>query len=256
MRSLDTPCKPTSSSDEIQYKRFKVTMRQIIAMGGGGFSMEPDNLALDRYVLAQAAKPNPKICFLPTASGDADGYILNFYKAFTTLSCTPSFLSLFRLPSADLEGFILEKDILYVGGGNTRSMLALWREWGLDQLLFKAYQAGVILAGVSAGANCWFDDCTTDALPGELQVLPCLGYLKGSFCPHYDSEPKRRPTFQGMVQQGLLREGLAADDGAAVHFIDEQLTHLVSSRPTAKVYQVLRFQTGVQETALGTRYLG
>jgi dipeptidase E len=231
-------------------------MRQIIAMGGGGFSMEPDNLALDRYVLAQAPKTNPKICFLPTASGDAESYILNFYKAFTTLNCTPSFLSLFQLPTADLEGFILEKDILYVGGGNTRSMLALWREWGLDKILFKAYQAGVILAGVSAGANCWFEDCITDSLPGELQALACLGYLKGSFSPHYDAQPKRRPAYQRMIQEGLLRGGLAADDGAAVHFIDEQLIYQVCSRPNAKAYRVQRTPEGIREEALDTRFLG
>lgn len=233
-------------------------MRQIIAMGGGGFSfsMEPHNLALDRYVLSQAKRPNPKICFLPTASGDADGYVLNFYKAFTTLNCVPSFLSLFRLPTADLESFLLEKDIIYVGGGNTRSMLALWREWGLDKHLFKAYQAGVILAGLSAGANCWFESCSTDALPGELQALSGLGYLKGSFCPHYDSEPKRRPSFQAMVQKGLLTDGLAADDGVGVHFIDEQLSRVVSSRPEAKAYRVVRSRSGVQEEALDTQYIG
>ena len=231
-------------------------MRQIIAIGGGGFSMEPDNLALDRYILAQAHKSEPRICFLPTASGDADGYILNFYKAFTTLNCLPSFLSLFRLPTADLEGFILEKDILYVGGGNTRSMLALWREWGLDTLLFKAYQAGVILAGLSAGANCWFEDCSTDALPGDLQVLACLGYLKGSFCPHYNSEPERRPSYQGMIRKGLLRKGIAADDGAAAHFIDEKIIQVVSSRPEAKVYRVSRLRGDVREEAIEPLYVG
>ena len=230
-------------------------MRQIIAMGGGGFSMEPDNLALDRYILDQAQKTRPKICFLPTASGDAEGYILNFYKAFTTLNCLPSFLSLFQLPTADLEGFLLEKDILYVGGGNTRSMLALWREWGLDQILFKAYQAGVILAGLSAGANCWFEDCSTDSLPGELRVLAGLGYLPGSFCPHYDSEPERRPSYQGMIRKELLREGLAAEDGAAAHFIDEKLARLVSSRPTARVYRVFRLDGEVQEEVLDTQYI-
>ena len=108
-------------------------------MGGGGFSMEPDNLALDRYILEQSNKPAPSVCFLPTASGDADGYIVNFYSAFAKLECKPSHLSLFRLPTADLESFILEQDIIYVGGGNTRSMLALWDEWGLDKILHKEF---------------------------------------------------------------------------------------------------------------------
>lgn len=230
-------------------------MHQIIALGGGGFSMEPDNLSLDRYILDQANKPSPKICFLPTASGDADGYILNFYKAFATLNCQPSYLSLFQLPTKDLEGYLLEKDILYVGGGNTRSMLALWREWELDKILLKAYRAGVILAGISAGANCWFEQCSTDAVPGDLQVLSCLGYLKGSFCPHYDSEKDRRPSFQRMIQNGLLGEGLAADDGAAAHYIDEQLSNAISSRPDARVYRVFRFDGDVREETLPTQYL-
>jgi len=111
--------------------------------------MERDNLALDRYILKQSPKPNPKICYLPTASGDLEADILRFYEAFSTLECRPSYLSLFRLPTADLEGFILDKDIVYVGGGNTRSMLALWREWGLDGFLRKAYENGVIGAGRS-----------------------------------------------------------------------------------------------------------
>jgi dipeptidase E len=231
-------------------------MRQIIAMGGGGFSMEPENLALDRYILDQAPKKQPKVCFLPTASGDADGYILNFYKAFSTLDCQPSFLSLFRLPTADLEEYLLEKDIVYVGGGNTRSMLSLWREWGLDKLLFKAYQAGTVLAGISAGANCWFEDCSTDALPGQLQPLTCLGYLKGSFCPHYSSEPERRPSYQGMIYNRLLQEGIAADDGAAVHFVDEKMSRAVSSRPEAKAYRVLRRNDAAFEEPLDIHYLG
>lgn len=230
-------------------------MRQIIAMGGGGFSMEPDNLALDRYVLQQTHKADPRVCFLPTASGDSDSYILNFYKSFSTLPCQTNYLSLFRPPTADLEGFIMEQDVIYVGGGSTRSLMALWREFGLDTFLHKAYQAGTVLAGISAGANCWFEDCSTDSLPGEFQVLACLGFLKGSFCPHYDGEAERRPSYQRLIGQGALKGGLAADDGAAVHFIDEELIRVVSSRPDARAYQVIRINDQVQEEALGTEFL-
>ena len=230
-------------------------MRQIIAMGGGGFSMEPENLALDRYVIEQTHKPNPKVCFVPTASGDADNYILNFYKSFSTLPCQPNYFSIFRPPSADIEGFILDQDVIYVGGGSTRSLMALWREFGLDTFLHKAYQAGTVLAGISAGANCWFEDCSTDSLPGEFQVLACLGFLKGSFCPHYDGESERRPSYQRLIGQGALKGGLAADDGAAVHFIDEELIRVVSSRPDARAYQVIRINDQVQEEALGTEFL-
>lgn len=230
-------------------------MRQIIAMGGGGFSMEPENLALDRYILEQTHKSSPKVCFVPTASGDADSYILNFYKSFSTLPCQPNYFSIFRPPSADIEGFLLEQDVIYVGGGSTRSLMALWREFGLDKYLLKACEAGTVLAGISAGANCWFEDCSTDSLPGEFQALSCLGYLKGSFCPHYDGEATRRPSYHKLIEQGLLKGGLAADDGAALHFIDEELVRVVSSRPNARAYRVKRDQDQVQEEALKTIYL-
>ncbi len=230
--------------------------RQIIAMGGGGFSMEPDNLALDRYVLAQVGnKARPKVCFIPTASGEAQEYILNFYKAFTSLGCEPTYLSLFRLPTADLEGYLLEKDVIYVGGGNTRSMIALWREWGLDLILRKAWEQGVVMAGISAGANCWFEQCSTDSVPGELRVLPCLGFAAGSFCPHYDGEAQRRPSLHKMVVEDRIMAGYAADDGAAVRLVDGQLADAVSSRPQAKVYRVEKQGNAVVETPLATRYL-
>jgi dipeptidase E len=213
-------------------------MRQIIAMGGGGFSMEPGNLALDRYILSCAAKDSPRVCFVPTASGDADGNTLNFYKAFSTLSCVPSYLSLFNLPSADLECYVMDKDVIYVGGGNTRSLLALWREWGLDGIFRRAYEAGVVLAGISAGANCWFEQCTTDSIPGQISVLNCTGLLPGSFTPHYDGEAERRPALSRLLLDNKILPGLAADNSAAAHFIDGALVKAVSSRPGAQVYRV------------------
>jgi dipeptidase E len=213
------------------------------------------NLALDRYVLAQAGKTRPKVCFVPTASGDAELYAFHFFEAFTQLDSQPSYLSLFRLPTADLEDFILEKDAIYVGGGNTRSMLALWREWELDGILRKAYESGVVLAGISAGANCWFEECLTDSLPGQIRVLPGLGLLPGSFCPHFDSQKERRPAFHTFLAQGRVRPGLAADDGAAVHYVDEEIAGCVSSRPEAKVYRLWLAGDQVYEEALETRYL-
>jgi dipeptidase E len=228
----------------------------IIAIGGGGFSMEPDNPAIDRYIISQTGKTNPSVCFLATASGDADGYILRFYKAFVELGCQLSSLSLFRLHTADLEGFLLDQDVIYVGGGNTRSMLAVWREWGLDAILHRAYDAGVVLTGTSAGANCWFEACVTDAVPGSLQVLPCLGFLPGSFCPHYDSEPSRRPALHEMLQRGSIQPCVAVEDGAAVHYIDGVLAHAVVSRPDAQVFQVTNRDGRVVEQSFPTRSLG
>ncbi len=225
-------------------------MRQIIAMGGGGFTMEPDNLALDRYVLSCAGKSTPKICFVPTASGDADSYVLNFYKAFSTLACVPSYLSLFNLPSADLEGFVMDHDVIYVGGGNTRSMLALWHEWGLDGIFRRAYEAGVVLAGISAGANCWFDQCTTGAVPGQINVLSCLGLLPGSFTPHFDGEAERRLALSHLLLEKKILPGLAADNSAAVHFIDGILHRAICSRQGAQVYRLGVSQGEVTEERL------
>lgn len=230
-------------------------MHQIIAMGGGGFSMEPDNLALDQYILTQANTNHPKVCFVPTASADAESYILQFYKAFTQLDCQPSYLSLFKLPTANLESFILEKDVIYVGGGNTRSLLAVWREWNLDKIFRKAYKSGIVLAGISAGANCWFEQCTTDSVPGKLSVLDCLGLLSGSFCPHYDGEPERQPSFHQFIKEGQILPGFAADNSAAIHFVNGQPLHAISSQPTAKAYRVSLVDKQVVEETLNMTYL-
>jgi peptidase E len=231
-------------------------MKQIIALGGGGFSMEPDNLALDRYIIAQTGKSNPKICFIPTASAESADYIVNFYAAFNKLGCHATHLSLFRLPQADLEGFIMEQDAIYVGGGNTRSMLALWRAWKLDEILRKAWGEGVLLAGISAGAICWFEQGVTDSMPGELGTLDCLGFLRGSCCPHYDGEENRRPEFQRLLSEGKIHPGYALDDGVALHYRAEKPEKIVSSRPTAQAYRLEIVAGEVQERVLEAHFLG
>ncbi|MBD8067851.1 peptidase E [Bacillus sp. PS06] len=229
-------------------------MKQIIALGGGGFSMEPENPLLDTYILSQSSKSNPQVCFVPTASGDSENYINRFYQFFQNQECQPSHLSLFKPPTKDLESFILEKDIIYVGGGNTKNLLALWKEWGLDSILRKAWEQGVILAGISAGSICWFEEGVTDSFGGGLEPLDCLGFLKGSNCPHYDGESDRRPTYQQLVASQKIKQGLAADDGVAIHFINQEIKKIVSSRPNAKAYQVF-FEGKVIEKELETVYL-
>ncbi|MBD2306287.1 peptidase E [Chroococcidiopsis sp. FACHB-1243] len=231
-------------------------MRQIFAMGGGGFSMEPENLLLDKYILELSKKEKPKVCFLPTASGDSDKYIVRFYSTYINLTCQPSHLSLFLPPTADLESFILDQDIIYVGGGNTKSLIALWREWELDKILQAAWENGVILTGLSAGSICWFEQGITDSIPGQLTVLQCLGLLKGSNCPHYDGEPERRPAYHRLLSQGLVNPGYAADDGVGFHFVDNKLEKIVSSRPFAKAYQLDKIDGTVTETVLEPIYLG
>ncbi|MCM3781525.1 peptidase E [Neobacillus mesonae] len=232
-------------------------MKQIIAMGGGGFSMEPDNLLLDQYILQQANKKTPKVCFVPTASGDADNYVDRFYEAFKKHHCVPAHLSLFDANFRDLESFVLEQDIIYVGGGNTRNMLVLWKEWGLDHILYKAYERGTILTGLSAGSLCWFEEGLTDPIHAPMYKLDCLGFLNGSHCPHYDGEEKRRPGYHSLISEGAMKPGYGVDDGAALHFVDGKLHHSVSSRPIAKAYFVTKNeQNQVMEKTIDAVYLG
>lgn len=220
--------------------------RQIIALGGGGFSMEPENPTLDRYVLAQARSTSPSVVFIPTASGDADPYVERFYTAFSGLPCRPSHLSLFRR-TPDLRSSLLTQDVIYVGGGNTKSMLGVWREWELPEILREAWSSGVVLAGVSAGAICWFEQGLTDSFDGDLRPLQCLGFLAGSCCPHYDGDAARRPTYHQLVRRGELLPGFAIDDGVALHFVGDGLHRVVASRPGVHAYRVRASNGAVQE---------
>lgn len=230
-------------------------MRQIIALGGGGFSMEPDNPLLDLYILKQVRKTKPQICFIPTASGDSDNYISRYYNFFNQQNCIPSHLSLFEPPTRDLESFILEKDIVYVGGGNTKNLLALWKEWGLDDILRKAWNQGVILAGLSAGSICWFEEGVTDSFGDGLEPIKCLGFLKGSNCPHYDGEIERKPAYHKLIESKKIQSGVATDDGVAIHYKEQGISKIVSSRPNAKAYRVT-FEKEVIEIELQTEFLG
>jgi peptidase E len=211
-------------------------MKQIIAMGGGGFSMEPDNLALDRYVIEQTRKQQPRVCFIPTASGDARDYIERFESAFRSLGCDPFSLSVFNGPVGSWRDYLLSHDAIYVGGGNTRNLLTLWRDWGLDEIMREAWERGIVLAGVSAGSICWFEEGVTDSVPGELSRLRCLGFVKGSNCPHYDGEIERRPSYHRLLRERQISPGFACDDGVALHFIDDTLHSVISSRPEACAY--------------------
>ena len=144
------------------------------------------------YIVNQSSQDKPSICFIPTATGDDKGYIENFYKAFDSLKCQTSHIDFFKR-TIDLEQHIPKQDIIFVGGGNTKSMLAVWKDWGLDELLRNAYESGTVMSGVSAGAICWFEKGITDSWAYDLEVMDCLGFVNGICCPHYDEEPARRP---------------------------------------------------------------
>ena len=138
------------------------------------------------------------------------------------MGCQPSHLSFFeRTP--DLRSFLLNQDIIYVGGGNTKSMLAVWREWGLPEVLREAWSTGVVLAGTSAGGMCWFEEAITDSFGDGYRAIPCLGFLPGSCCPHFDTEAERRPAFHDLLLKGEIKPGIALDDAAAAHFVGDEL---------------------------------
>jgi peptidase E len=222
--------------------------QQIIAMGGGGFTAEPGS-PLERYVLVQTRKANPSVCFLATATGDAPTYVAKFYEVFAKLRCRPSHVPLFeRTP--DLRKALLSQDVIYVGGGNTKSMLAVWREWRLPEILRGAWNSGTILAGISAGAICWFQSGVTDSWAEELMPLRCLGWLPGACCPHYDGEAERRPAVRRFVDKKLVPEILALDDRAAAHFVGRKLLRVVCSRPKAGAYRVRKEKGKVIEVPL------
>ena len=238
-----------------------MTERIVVAMGGGGFTMEPDNPLLDDHILnlARAARGRrrPRICFMPTASGDSLAYIAEFYAAFARRT-DADHLALFNRTVDDIEGLLLHQDVVYVGGGNTENMLAVWRVHGVDRALRRAWEAGVVMAGLSAGSLCWFEAGTTDSFGVGLAVLSGgLGLLPGSHAPHYDGEATRRGHFQRLIAEGVLPAGHAADDGAALIFHGTELAEVVTSRPDARGYRVERGVAGdAVETVLPARYLG
>ncbi len=221
----------------------------IVAMGGGGFMAERDS-PLERFLLSLAAKPRPRVCYLPTPAGDSDRGIAAFFEAFSQRDCEPSCLRLFGVPDRPVER-IAEQDVIYVSGGNTANALAIWRLHGVDVALREAWERGAVVGGMSAGANCWFECSVTDSFGRELDPLrDGLGILRGSFCPHYDGEVLRRPVYRALVDGGFP-DGYAADDFAALHFEGTELREIVSSRPGAQAFRV---EAGA-ETPLEARLL-
>ncbi len=226
----------------------------LIAMGGGGFS---DDLLRDE-LLRRTGTARPRVCFIPTASGDSEEDVARFYRSFSRRDCTATDLTLFNRTVRDLEAFILSQDLVYAGGGNTANLLAVWRAHGLDQVLRRAWQEGVVMSGLSAGMNCWFEQSLTDSFHFEhyAPMHDGLGFLPGSSCPHYDvQEPERRQSFQRLIGAGGLADGWGADDGAALVFADGTLTEVIASRPHARAYRVERKGGGASERQLETRYL-
>lgn len=225
-------------------------------MGGGGFMMEPDNPTLDDFVLALSGRSRPKVAFLGTASGDVASVIARFHAAFDGPRADATHLSLFQRDERDLARYLLAQDVVYVGGGNVANMMAIWRLHGVDRILRTAWTKGTVMAGVSAGALCWFEGGTTDSFgPALAPFRAGLGWLPGTVSPHYDGEARRRPVYHALVAKGMP-PGVGLDDGAAAHYVGTKRVEIVSSRPAARAYDVRRVGRRVVETPLPVRYLG
>jgi dipeptidase E len=205
-------------------------------MGGGALLHRESRL--DELMLELAGSKRPMICYVGTASPHLPERVELFYEAFRGRACEPSHLELFGMPE-EPAAHIARQDVIYVGGGNTANMLAIWRVHGVDRALRDAWERGAVLGGMSAGANCWFEDSVTDSFGPVLRPLGGgLGFLTGSFCPHYDGEPERRPAYTRLVGEGTLSAGYAADDDAAFLFEGTELREVVSQRDGAGGYRV------------------
>ena len=214
--------------------------RQIVALGGGGFSNDADDPVgrrLDQVILDATGKPNPRVCFIGTAGGDAEGLALRFYQAFMGRAETHDLNLFWRSRHPHLREFILGMDAVYVGGGSTLNLMAIWRAHGLEQILAEAWAAGVVLAGMSAGMACWFESPVTDAFhDGTLRAMQGVGLIPGSACAHF-GDPMRRVAYPRLIREGLV-PGYAAEDGVALVFEGTELREAVTSVPGAGAFRV------------------
>lgn len=214
-----------------------MNMRQVIAIGGGGFGRTQESNLIEQYILDQTDKKNPNICFIPTATGDLDSYIVNYYTVFSKLNCHPTHVSFFKR-TIDLKKHILKQDVIFVGGGNTKSMLAVWKDWGLDIILKCAYVQGAVMSGVSAGAICWFENGLTDSWASELKMMQCMNFIPGNCAPHYDEEPERRPATKKLLKNKSIDFMYGIEGGAALHFINEKPKSTIRFKKNKQAYKV------------------
>ncbi len=213
--------------------------KNIVAIGGGGFGRSLGTLEIEKYIISLINKKRPKICFIPTASGDSSLYKLNFYRAFSKLDCITSHIDFFSR-TENLEEKILTQDVIYVGGGNTKSMLAVWKEWNLHEILRNAYEKGIVMSGVSAGAICWFDKGITDSYAEELAIIDCLGFVEGVACPHFDEEKEREPYVNAVINREIIKSCICIEGNCALHIknnIEYSSIDFGKNRKTFRVYK-------------------
>ena len=221
--------------------------KQIIAIGGGWFGRDPGKGIIENYILEQAEVKKPNICFIPTATGDNEEYKKNYYSTFSKLDSNPTHLDFFKR-TPDLKKLIEDQDVIFVGGGNTKSMLAVWKDWGLDIYLKEAYERGVVMSGVSAGAMCWFEKGITDSWSNDLRIMDCLGFVKGNCCPHYDEEPERKPTVANFLSEQLLDSCLVIEGESALHIKNGKVYASIAFRKGKRSYLVNIKNKEIMET--------
>ena len=194
-----------------------------------------------RYMATLTGKKRPKLLFLPTASADGQSDIIAWYKSCAPIDVYPlvqeSFIESSRQKQS-WEEVLLSVDGIVASGGNTLNQQAIWKAQGVDVILRQAWDRGIVLGGASAGSLCWFEEGTTDSRPTQLTTVKCLGFLKGSHCPHYDREPDRRPLYQKLIASGEMKPGYACDNDAGIYFEDNEVKRVVAARKGAKVYYV------------------
>jgi len=211
--------------------------KNIVAIGGGGFGRSVKDLRIEEYILNLSDKEKPNICFIPTATGDNDAYKVNYYDVFTKFNCNPTHIDFFKR-TIDLSLHIPKQDIIFVGGGNTKSMIAVWKDWGLDKLLKQAYEKGTVMCGVSAGAICWFEKGITDSWADDLAVMDCLAFVEGTCCPHYDEEPARRPFVKKALSENVIDHCLSIEGSCALHLKDDKPFKAINFGSNKNTYNV------------------
>lgn len=232
--------------------------RHVVAMGGGGFLRSlTTTTPLDGYVLSLVDRKTPHVCFVPTAGGDNGDRIAHFYEVWDHAKFGLSHISFFRRDTAPFDDLLSDVDVLYVAGGNTANLLAIWKLHGFDEALDRRADArDIVVCGPSAGGLCWYDCGVTDSFTPELGPLDDgMGWVTGSFCPHYDEEPRRQPVYRGLIESGRLPAGIAVDGGAAAHYADGDLVGIVAERPGSTAHTLERGDGGVVEKTLEARAL-
>lgn len=226
--------------------------RKLFIFGGGS-----DKPILN-HIIKLTRKENPKICFVPTATGDSPASIIGWYTLVEGLPMRPYVMRAFINSYTTKESFeetLMKMDAVFVGGGNTLNMMAIWKSQGIDLALRKAYDSGILMSGASAGSLCWFESGTTDSRPRELTKVECLGWIKASHCPHYNVEEFRRPTYHDLISKKELSPGYACDNQSGIYFENEKLVKCVSSNPKSKSYFVDLIDGKVVERELPTEII-